>query len=96
MMKKIISFITFISAFLVLGLSTHAQTVIISHDFETDNGWTTSDSLVRDNSSFTGSDGNHWHTTPFNDYNNDMDEYVTSGSINLSGYANLTLVYNSF
>lgn len=89
-MRKIISHIIFLTAFLILAGTVRAQSVIFSDDFETDQGWTSS-SWVRDNASFSGSDGNHYHTTPFNNYTGDMTAIVTSPIIDFTGYTTLNL-----
>ena len=68
------------------------QTTVIDHDFDTDaNGWTVGSGWINDASSFTGNSTGHFHTTPFPDYTNDVDFIVSSGTIDLSNYAALTL-----
>ncbi len=99
------SFINFFrtSAFLVTVVFLHtsvlgqAQSTLVNYNFESDNqGWTTgfsagtNGSWTRDNNSFSGADGNHWRTNPFNNYNNNALFDVTSATINASGYYNLT------
>ena len=73
------------------GLNSYGQSVIFSDDFETDKGWTFDSGCIRDNSSFPGSDGNHCHNTPFDSYDNNMNEYFTSQILDFSGYSGLNL-----
>ncbi|MCB2194937.1 MAG: hypothetical protein KQH79_03710 [Bacteroidetes bacterium] len=70
--------------------SVFSQTIIFSDDFETDKGWTYS-AWIRDNTSFSGSDGNHCHITPFNNYTNYLSAIVTSPIIDFTGYTTLNL-----
>ena len=73
----------------------YAQSTIVSHDFNSSaDGWTTSGGWVRDNSSFTGNTTNHWHITPFNNYSANQSVYVTSGTLNLTSYSNLSLSFS--
>ncbi|MBI9066804.1 MAG: T9SS type A sorting domain-containing protein [Salinivirgaceae bacterium] len=88
---------------LLFVVSVKSQNTVATYNFDTDDeGWTSSSGWLRDNTAdtkFTGSDGNYWHTDPFDNYVDDMDVYVTSEVINLSNYGYLTLeldiCYNS-
>ena len=75
--------------FFATPLVSLAQTTVYSEDFNSgDGGW--SGDWVRDASSFSGNTTNHWHSTPFNNYGDDQDDYVTSGTIDLSTSGNYT------
>ena len=82
--------------FLLFFMNTaFAQTTIVSHDFDADNnGWTTGAEWTRDASSFTDFTTNHWHTTPFNNYNSNMEGCVTSPAIDLSNYTSMTVSFD--
>ena len=74
-------------------ISTNSLTgQIISHDFNASNdGWTTSDNWIRNSASFAGNATNEWHCNPYNNYSSNQSEYVTSGSMDLSGFENMTV-----
>lgn len=85
--------IVFSFIFLVLSFKGFPQTNIVSQNFNTtDEGWSGS-GWVRDHAvdaQFPGGDGDYWHTTPFG-YNSNQSGLVTSGTMDFTGYGNLTL-----
>lgn len=75
-------------------ISGYEIETIISHNFDADDGWTTASGWIRNSTSFGGNDGAHWHTDPFNNYSNNMQAYITSSTIDLSGKTNLKLSFD--
>ncbi|PKP12172.1 MAG: hypothetical protein CVU09_01375 [Bacteroidetes bacterium HGW-Bacteroidetes-4] len=76
-------------------LEGYQISTILSHNFNTgDDGWTTSSGWIWNASSFDGNTSSHWHTNPYNNYNNNMQAFITSSTIDLSGKTNLKLSFD--
>ena len=83
-------FLVSLTALFLLTFSAFSQTTLFDYNFNSSNeGWTASGGFTRDNSSFAGADGNHWRTTPFNNYPDNMTATVTSPVLDLTGASSL-------
>lgn len=72
----------------VVVITVKAQTTVVSYDFNASNqGWTASNgNFTRDNNAFGGASGNNWNISPYNNYSNNIFTIVTSPTIDLSSY----------
>ncbi|MEL6535021.1 MAG: T9SS type A sorting domain-containing protein [Bacteroidota bacterium] len=84
-----------LSALLFFTVSARAQSTLFEYTFNSDDeGWTAAGGFTRDNASFLGADGNHWRSTPFNDYLDNTTATVTSPVLDFTGALGMTFSFD--